>query len=164
MKVVSKQYNSKDCLICGLQNDSGLKASFYNMEDNSVGSLFTFKFRHQSYPDRVHGGMISALLDELAGRALWVTDPDLIGVTGSLTVKFKKPVPYETQLKGRGFITSRRGKVFTAKGQILDASNTILAECDATYVIIANEQIATTKDLQKDLSIMVEDDVTEIDF
>ncbi len=164
MKVISKQTNSKNCLICGIQNESGLKASFYNMEDNSVGSIFTFKFNHQSYPDRVHGGMISALLDELAGRALWVTDPDLIGVTGTLNVRFKKPVPYEKQLKGRGIITSRRGRVFTAKAQILDENNTVLAESDATYIILPNTQITSEEDLQKDLSIMVEDDVTEIDF
>lgn len=164
MKVISKQNNSKDCLICGVKNEGGLKASFYNMEDGSVGSLFTFKFNHQSYPDRVHGGMISALLDELAGRVLWVTDPDLIGVTGSLTVKFKKPVPYEKQLKGRGYITSRRGRVFVAKAEILDENNTVLAESEATYVIVSNSQIATTSDLQDDLSVVVKDDVTEIDF
>ena len=164
MKVVSKQNNSKDCLICGLQNESGLKASFYNMEDNSVGSLFEFKYNHQSYPDRVHGGMISALLDELAGRVLWVTDPDLVGVTGSLTVKFRKPVPYNKQLKGRGYITSRRGKIFTAKAEILDETNIVLAEGEATYIIIPGSQITTKEDLQGDLSIMVEDNITEIDF
>lgn len=164
MKVISKQNNSKDCLICGLANESGVKASFYNMEDGSVGSLFTFKFNHQSYPDRVHGGMISALLDELAGRALWVTEPNLVGVTGSLIVKFKKPVPYEVELKGRGVITSRRGKVFIANAQILDKNNVVLAESTATYVIIPNSQIATSSDLEKDLSVMVEDNVKEIDF
>lgn len=164
MKVVSKQYNSKDCIICGVDNQNGLKADFYNMEDGSVASIFTFKFTHQSYPDRVHGGMISALLDELAGRALWVTDPDLVGVTGTLNVKFKKPVPYNVKLKGRGFITSRRGKIFTAKAQILNQENCVLAESNATYVIISSSQIATDKNLQDDLSIMVEDNITEIDF
>lgn len=164
MKVISKQANSKDCLICGLNNNAGLKASFYNMEDGSVGSLFTFKFNHQSYPDRVHGGMISALLDELAGRALWVKNPELVGVTGTLSVRFKKPVEYEKPLKGRGFITSRRGRIFTAKAQILDLSNNVLAECDATYVIIPSTQISDKENFQNDISIMIEDDVTEIDF
>ncbi len=164
MKVISKQTNSRDCLICGVDNENGLKANFYNLEDGSVGSLFTFKFNHQSYPDRVHGGMISALLDELAGRALWVTNPELVGVTGNLNVRFKKPVPYNKPLKGRGIITSRRGKVFTAKGEILDENNCVLAESEATYIIIPNTQIATDSDLQNDLSIMVEDNITEIDF
>ena len=61
MKVISKQTNSKMCLICGLDNKLGLKANFYNMEDDSVGAIFTFKPEHQSYPERVHGGMLSAL-------------------------------------------------------------------------------------------------------
>lgn len=163
MKVASKQNNSKDCIICGLENESGLKASFYNMEDGSVGSLFTFKFNHQSYPDRVHGGMISALLDELAGRALWVTDPDLVGVTGSLTVKYKNPVPYEKELKGRGYITSRRGRIFTAKAEILDETNTILATGEATYIILPYDQI-DMKDHDHSPFVMCKDNITEIDF
>ena len=33
MKVVKKQTNSYMCFICGIDNDSGLKANFYEMED-----------------------------------------------------------------------------------------------------------------------------------
>ena len=164
MKVVSKQTNSKMCLICGLDNKLGLKASFYNMEDNSVGAIFTFKKEHQSYPERVHGGMISALLDELAGRALWVTNPELLGVTASLTVKFRKPVPYDEELLGKGEITKRSGRLFTATAKILNKNKLVLAECEATYVIMPNNQIASSQSLTDDISIMVPDAVTEIDF
>ena len=43
MKVISKQRNSRMCIICGLDNPAGVKAQFYNMEDGSVGAIFTFK-------------------------------------------------------------------------------------------------------------------------
>ena len=64
MKVINKQTNSKMCILCGIENPCGVKASFYEMEDNSVIALFSFKEMHQSYPERTHGGMISAMLDE----------------------------------------------------------------------------------------------------
>ena len=35
MKVISKQRNSKMCIICGLDNEYGLRAPFYNMEDSN---------------------------------------------------------------------------------------------------------------------------------
>lgn len=164
MKVISKQTNSKMCIICGIENDLGLKGDFYNMEDGSVGAIFTFKPEHQSYPERVHGGMISALLDELAGRALWVTDPDLLGVTTTMSVKFRKPVPYSTKLYGKGFITKRSGRLFSAKAQILTQDKLVLAELEGNYIILPNNQIASTDSLNEDVSIMVKDDVTEIDF
>lgn len=164
MKVISKQTNSKMCIICGLENDLGVKASFYNMEDNSVGARFIFKDVHQSYPERVHGGMVSALLDELAGRALWVTEPESMGVTANMTVKFRKPVPYNTLLLGKGYITKRSGRIFSAEAKIIDQNKNILAELTGNYVILPNNQISTKEDLQEEVSILVEDDITEIDL
>lgn len=36
MKILSKQKNSRMCMICGLDNEYGVNAPFYNMEDGSV--------------------------------------------------------------------------------------------------------------------------------
>ncbi len=154
------------CIVCGLNNQMGLKASFYNMEDGAVGSIFTFKKEHQSYPGRVHGGMISALLDELAGRALWVTDPELFGVTATMNVKFRKPVPYGVTLYGRGEITSRRGRLFTATSKIIDKEKNVLAELEGTYMILSTSQITNGEDFSKedDVSFIVADDIVEIDI
>jgi len=164
VKVISKQTNSKMCIICGLNNPLGLKASFYNMEDGSVGAKFNFKKEHQSYPERVHGGMISALLDELAGRALWVTEPHSLGVTANMNVKFRKPVPYEEDLTGRGFIIKRNGRLFTAEAKIFDKDKNILAELSGNYIILPSNRIAKQENLNDDVSILVEDDIKEIDF
>ncbi len=166
MKVISKQTNSKNCIICGLENQLGVKASFYNMEDGSVGSIFAFKEEHQSYPERVHGGMISALLDELAGRALWVTDPELFGVTAEMSVKFRKPVPYGKILYGKGEITSRRGRVFKAVAKIIDQEKNALAELEGTYVILSADKITGGQAFSKenDVSFLVSDDIRDIDF
>lgn len=94
MKVTKKQFNTRKCFICGMENERGVKAPFYEMEDKSVVSYVTFDELHQSYPGRVHGGIISAMLDEVAGRALWTLEPEAWAVTGSLNVRFFKPTPY----------------------------------------------------------------------
>ncbi len=165
MKVISKQTNSKMCIICGLENEIGVKADFYNMEDGSVGSVFTFREEHQSYPERVHGGMISALLDELAGRALWVTDPTLFGVTATMTIKFRKPVPYGVRLLGKGEITNRRGRLFTAVAKMMDENKNVLAELEGTYMILPTEEIVKQRNFGvEDVSIVVPDNVQELDI
>lgn len=163
MKVVSKQNNSHMCLICGMNNSAGVRGQFYNMEDGSVGGLFTFREEHQSYPGRVHGGMLATMIDELAGRVLWVDCPDKIAVTMDINVKYRKPVPYNTPLKGRGMYTERLSRAYSAKCYIMDMDNNILAEGIAKYLILPVEKVCDAL-LDEELDICVKDDVTEIDF
>jgi acyl-coenzyme A thioesterase PaaI-like protein len=67
-KVIRKQENSKLCLVCGMENDLGLKISFYELENGEVVSIFNTKDEHQSYPGRLHGGITGAILDETIGK------------------------------------------------------------------------------------------------
>lgn len=161
MKVLKKQTNSKMCLICGIENESGLKAPFYQMEDDTLVSIFEYKEFHQSYPGRVHGGMISCMLDELIGRAIWISEPNMWGVTVSLTVKFRKPVPYNTKLKAVGKITNSRSRIFEGVGELYDLDGNLLASAEATYFKLPLDKIADESD-HEDVNIYVEDDVKEI--
>lgn len=163
MKVISKQNNSHGCLICGMDNKLGVQGRFYNMEDGSVGGLFTFRAEHQSYPGRVHGGMLATMIDELAGRVLWNDRPDKIAVTMDISVKYRKPVPYDVPLKGRGMYVEKLSRAYSAKCYIMDMNNVVLAEGEARYLIMPNEKI-TDASIDEELDIYIPDDVTEIDF
>ena len=161
MKVIKKQNNGHDCIICGMENQLGLQAQFYEMEDNTVIAKFEFRPEHQSYPGRTHGGMISALLDELIGRAIWIKDPDCWGVTMTLNVKFRKPVPYNTKLTGIGRIDSESSRTFSGSGEIKDSDGNILAEATAVYMKLPIEKIAGDSP-EVDVDVYVADNVTEI--
>lgn len=161
MKVLKKQTNSKKCIICGLENESGLKAPFYEMEDNTVVTIFQYKEIHQSYPGRVHGGMISCLLDELVGRAIWITEPEMWGVTVNLNVKFRKPIPYGVDLKGVGRITVSKSRTFEGVGEIYDMEGNLLASAEAVYFKLPLSKIAD-ENSHEDVNIYYPDDVTEI--
>ncbi len=151
------------CLICGMKNDLGVHGQFYSMEDGSVGALFTFRPEHQSYPGRVHGGMLATMIDELAGRVLWVDRPDCIAVTMDINVKYHKPVPYNVPLKGRGVYTKKLSRAYEARCYIYDMDNNVLAEGVAKYLIMPTEKI-TDADMDEELDIFIPDDVKEIDF
>ena len=164
MKVLSKQNNSHMCMICGMENVYGVKGQFYNMEDGSVGALFTFREEHQSYPGRVHGGMLATMVDELAGRVLWTDRPDLIAVTMDIKVNYRKPVPYGTPLKGRGVYTKKLSRAYSAKCHIMDMDGNILADGEARYLILPADQVSPGRTVAQDLDIYIPDDVTEIEF
>ncbi len=144
MKIVKKQLNSHDCLICGLDNEFGVHAHFYETDEHKVISKFHYHFNHQSYPERTHGGMIAALLDELVGRAVLIKGPNLWGVTMKLEVKYRKPVPYKEDLLGIGEIVSETSRTFLGRGEIQDMNGNVLAEAEATYMKLPIEKITDT--------------------
>ena len=165
MQVVKTQRNSKDCIICGMENPLGLKAPFYDLDNDSVATVFKFKNQHQSYPDRTHGGMVSALLDELMGRALWINEPEMFGVTTTLEITYRKPVPLDTLVKARGYITFNSARGFSAKGEIYSMDGTLLAEGKARYFKIPFERAFDGgKTLHDEMPYEMPMDRTEIDF
>lgn len=161
MKVVKKQLNTHDCIICGMDNPAGLKAPFYEMEDGSVVSKFIYQDIHQSYPGRAHGGMITCMLDELVGRAIWTIEPLTWGVTASISVRFHKPVPLNQELMAIGKVVKNNRFIFDAEGVIKDKNGTVLASAKATYFKLKPEQIMD--DPTHNVMFLVEDDVKEVD-
>lgn len=165
MKVISKQRNSRMCMVCGMDNPVGLKAQFYNMEDGSVMTLFRYRAEHQSFPQRVHGGLVATMLDELGLRAMWTgTSEEIFGVTMSLEVKYRKPVPYEEPLIGRGIVERETPKFATIRTEIYDESGHVLANGTAKYIKLEAEQIARGVDSHEEMCYLLEDEVKEILF
>lgn len=164
MKVLSKQRNSKMCIICGLDNEFGLRAPFYNMEDGSVMSKFRYDYRHQSYPERVHGGLITAMLDEMGLRSLWAEEmnDETFGVTFSLETKFRKPVPYGVDLIGKGVIVKKTSRVFVTEAKILDLDGNELASARLDYLKMDVGKIAAGTTVHDEMSYLIEDNVTDI--
>lgn len=168
MKVLQKQRNSRMCLICGLDNPAGVRAPFYSMEDGSVMSLFRFREEHQSYPGRVHGGMIAAMLDEMGLRALWAKEGGefTYGVTMSLETKYRKPVPYGEDLVGRGYIAKESGNFLTAECAVMNQAGAVLANATIKYLKLDVNRISNGSEIHEheEMCYLIEDGVSEIPF
>ena len=141
-KVTAKQPNSADCFVCGLQNDKGLKAAFYETDSKEVAALFTPDSLHQSYPGRLHGGIAACILDETIGRAVQIGQPDTFGVTTELTLCYKKPLPYGQELKAIGRITRENRLLFEGEGEIYTLDGQVAVTAKAKYVKMRIGQIA----------------------
>lgn len=151
------------CFICGMENPVGLKSQFYNMEDGSALTLFTYLPAHQSFPQRVHGGLIATMLDELTLRGYWVLDETMLGVTTSMSVKFRKPVPYGVELVGRGIVARETSRYFVTRTAITDRDGRILAEAESNYIKLPAEKIADGASYHDEMRYLIKDGVTEID-
>lgn len=153
------------CFICGMDNQEGLRAQFYTMEDGSVMTPFMYRAEHQSFPRRVHGGLISTMLDEMGLRAMWAKNSENdFGVTISLLVKFRKPVPYNEPLLGRGIVERDSSKFITINSELFDRGGNLLANAEVKYIRLMPDQIVSNVDVHEEMCYHIADDVTEIIF
>jgi len=142
-KVTSKQPNSKMCLVCGLKNPFGLHTSFFELENNELLAVFTPREEHQSYPERLHGGITSTILDETMGRAIMIkSGGEVWGVTVELNIRFKKPVPLDQELRVVGRITKDSNRFFEGTGELLLEDGTVAAQGHGKYLKVPLEKIA----------------------
>lgn len=141
-KITKVQYNSQNCFVCGLSNDMGLKAEFYETEDRQLIAVCRVKEEHQSYPFRLHGGVISAILDETIGRAISIDYGTTVwGVTMELVTRFKKPVPLDQELKAICRITRERGRFFEGTGELVLPDGTVVATAEGKYMKMSLDNI-----------------------
>lgn len=162
LKVLKKQNNSLDCVVCGMDNPFSLKTQTYEVENELAVGITLGEECHQSYPHRMHGGLITALLDEVIGRAINIYEPDAFGVTAQIDVKFKKPVPLNEQVKVVGKITRNTSRLFEAEGFIENKNGEILAMAHATYVKQTMTKIAG-ENFTEENWFRIDDDVKYIE-
>lgn len=116
LKITNSQYISKNCLVCEVDNDFGMKSRFYETEENELIAVFKPLDEHQRYPKAMHGGICAAILDEVIGRAIMITDDcDTFGVTVDLKVRYRNPVPLGYELKAIGRITKNNRRIFEGR-------------------------------------------------
>lgn len=140
-KVTKRQKNSKMCFTCGLKNQSGLRASFYELENKELIAMITPRDEHQGYPGRLHGGIASAILDETIGRAILIHNENVWGVTVELNVKYHKPIPLNEELRAVGRITRDTKRIFEGIGEILLNNGDVAVSASGKYIKMLIDQI-----------------------
>jgi len=133
--IVNRQKISKNCFVCGVKNDFGLKTKFYETSSEEVIAVFTPKDLHQSYPNILHGGISATILDETIGRALMIKyGADSFGVTVELNLRYKKPVPLNQELKVVARVTNDKGRLFEGSGELILPNGDVAVKAKGKYM------------------------------
>lgn len=126
-----RQPGSRHCFVCGRDNPIGLKVLFYQ-RGKQVVTHFTPGPEHQGYPDRMHGGIASTLLDETIGRAGFIDGSWTF--TARFEVRFRKPIPLGQEITVVGEVTKDRGRAIEAQGWIFLADGSVAAEGQGLFI------------------------------
>jgi uncharacterized protein (TIGR00369 family) len=124
------------CFVCGRENPIGLGLEFY--EDpaaNQVRAEITIPDQYQGYPGVVHGGIISAILDEVSGRAVMLQEGDeRLMATLRMTIRFRQPTPTETPLTAVGWVKQMGGVGAKVVGELRLPDGAVTADCESLLV------------------------------
>jgi len=115
----------------GLRNPSGLHLQ-YELDGDRVFTVWTPSPDQAGFPGFVHGGLVSAVLDDTMGRCSalhrqWV-------VTARLEVRFRNAGPLGTPLRVEGWITRLLRRALHTEGRVLLPDGGIVAEATGTYL------------------------------
>ncbi|WP_333736995.1 PaaI family thioesterase [Streptomyces sp. IBSBF 2806] len=102
-------------------------------EDGLTGQC-VLGIAHEGPPGYGHGGISAMLLDELMGRACAATGNP--GMTISLTMRYRNPVPLETPLRVFARVTGTEARKIFVTGSITteEERSAVLVEADGIFV------------------------------
>jgi uncharacterized protein (TIGR00369 family) len=119
--------------VCGRENVLGLRTRWVN--DRGAGEVrarVEIPEHFNGYPGTVHGGILSALLDEAAVRtALLDGGFDDLLVTAKLEVTFRRPTPTRTPVTVAARIARRAGSRVVAEAEVRLDDGTVTARGEA---------------------------------
>ncbi|MBI5534977.1 MAG: PaaI family thioesterase [Deltaproteobacteria bacterium] len=132
--------HTHECFVCGESNVLGLQVRF-TWEDDQAVVRFTPTEERCGYRGIVHGGVLSALIDETMGWAPAYVKK-MMAVTAEMTVRFVKPVPVGTPLVVTGRFTEDKKYYWKTAGEIRGEDGTLYVTGTAKFVPIGKEESA----------------------
>jgi acyl-coenzyme A thioesterase PaaI-like protein len=139
--VIVEPHHDPACWGCG-DNPTGLHLPQPAAQGLTEYEAYcSFDERHQGGPGLVHGGLVSAALDEACGLlATWYRFP---AVTARMFVRFRKPVPINTELQIRARVDDETGRRIRTSAALSDG-DTILAEARVALLHVPLEHFLGT--------------------
>ena len=128
------------CFGCGRLNPHGLRLRFAATADGEgVWAPFTPRSVDEGFAGVVHGGIVTAVLDEAMAWALYARG--VWAMTGRIEVRFRRPVEIGVPTRATGRLVADRGRALEVAGDVrCEADGVVLAEATATFVRVPAEQ------------------------
>ena len=126
------------CFACGPRSPSGLRLRFERDGDRIVTS-YTPRAEHQGFPGYLHGGVITALLDEAMSRISLIEGRWTM--TARLDVRYRKPMYVGQTVRAFAEKKSERRGVIEAVGWVELPDGSKAAEATGTFVPVRDDTL-----------------------
>ena len=129
------------CYVCGQAHARGLRIRFFVGDSGRVHAHFKPDVTQTSYENVVHGGVISALLDELLGWPI-VLQSGRMAFTAELVMRFVKPMPSGCLYLATACPGNNRGRYWEGEGDVRDDDGTVYAKARGKYFLLSEQKTA----------------------
>lgn len=136
--------DNRNCFICGEQNEAGLNLDWWFDEDEEyLHTEFTPDDQYQGWKGVVHGGIVTAVLDEIMVNYSILKGVGV--VSARLNVRFRNPARIGETLRFSGTAEPARGRLHEGQstcrqnGQKVATATAKLMEVDAEVPSIWDE-------------------------
>ena len=129
-----KLSDDKYCFACGSLNPIGLHMEVSYLEQRAISKL-SLKQEFQGWHDIVHGGVVATILDEIMAHAVMHYVGK--GVTTSLQITYRDPVPVGQEVSAVGYVVERKSRAAVARGEIRRASDEkVIATGESRFILL----------------------------
>ena len=143
MKKINNPFANKadhKCFCCSPNNPIGLKLDFWFDEENRIVQTTWNPIEFlQGYPNVLHGGIQSTLMDEVASWAVYVL-LQTGGVTSKMEIKFLKPVLISNgKITIKATFIDQDKRLANISTELYDGKNELCAIGNVQYYIYPQE-------------------------
>lgn len=135
-KIVSAIPWSETCFGCNGGANEGIGMRAYVTEDDYVVGLCKTKSGHQGFPGTVHGGLIATYFDEVFWHATHLDDPNRLAMTVEMSVRYKRPVAVEREVRVVAGKARLEGRHVYVDGFLLLPDDTVAATASIHYITL----------------------------
>lgn len=133
---VNRFEDNRHCFVCGEHNESGLNLDWWFNEDEShLLTEFVPDERYQGWRGVVHGGIVTAVLDEIMVNYIILKGVGV--VSARLNVRFREPARVGESMRFSGTAERMRGRLYegtsrcTQNGNVVATATAKLMEVEA---------------------------------
>nr|WP_245561237.1 PaaI family thioesterase [Desulfoscipio gibsoniae] len=141
MKLLQSRVRGSDhmCFGCSPANPIGLKLKF-KMDGDLCRTEFEAGEEHQGWTGYMHGGLITALLDETMVWWLWLKDISIMTV--EMNTRYSIGVPIKTKLVIESWCEEeKKGRLFLMAGRIVLPDGKVAVKASAKFMRVDPKQI-----------------------
>jgi uncharacterized protein (TIGR00369 family) len=125
------------CFACGETNPIGMKLHI-DLGDGTASAEWTVGDDYVGWSDKMHGGIVATLLDEVMAWA--PSSFDSWAVTAELNIRFRSPATPGERLLASGRVIERRRRIYRVSGEVRAADGRLVAEATGRYLGAAPTQ------------------------
>jgi len=132
-----------NCFACGSQNPIGMRLQI-EFGEGSARAAWTAGDDYVGWSDKLHGGIIATLLDEVMAWA--PSSFDSWAVTAEMSIRYRSPATPGEELVAEGRVVDRRRRIYEVRGEVRGADGRLVAEGRGRYLGAAPSDKAALKE------------------